>query len=366
MKKEIVIIILFALFLFVISNSVIAKSDNAQSNSGSSSSSSNSGKSNDIQSTNAQSDLKSGNSQLNSDSNPGKSNSGKSNTIIENSGDTGKKIKSSEGEFGASTNLEVQEENTGDKSKIKVKLSNGNTKELKVTPDEATIAATGLVQGDNMTVTLNESSDGKVFYYVSVNKTGRLFGIFKIQSKQIVEINAETGQVLLKKKPWYGFLITSDNSNQTSKQIIICHIPPGNPSNKQTITVGSPALKAHLAHGDTIGQCSSGNQTIPPNQTSENLSLNIISPQNTTYINNSVLIEILSNGNVRFSIDNASLENYNSSIFREFQDGTYILNAYASKDNSSLEKSIIFSVLSNITGSGNQTIPPNQTSNSSV
>ena len=38
----------------------------------------------------------------------------------------------------------------------------------------------------------------------------------------------------------------------------ICHIPPGNPSNARTITVGQPALKAHLAHGDTEGECPSG------------------------------------------------------------------------------------------------------------
>ncbi|MBI4699598.1 MAG: hypothetical protein HY744_00285 [Deltaproteobacteria bacterium] len=37
--------------------------------------------------------------------------------------------------------------------------------------------------------------------------------------------------------------------------VSICHFPPGKPSNAHTITVEAPALKAHLAHGDTIGQC---------------------------------------------------------------------------------------------------------------
>lgn len=30
----------------------------------------------------------------------------------------------------------------------------------------------------------------------------------------------------------------------------ICHFPPGNPSNAQTITVDDSALPAHFAHGD--------------------------------------------------------------------------------------------------------------------
>jgi hypothetical protein len=35
----------------------------------------------------------------------------------------------------------------------------------------------------------------------------------------------------------------------------LCHIPPGNPANAHTITVGNPAVKAHLAHGDKLGAC---------------------------------------------------------------------------------------------------------------
>ena len=39
-------------------------------------------------------------------------------------------------------------------------------------------------------------------------------------------------------------------------KVTICHIPPGNPGNAHTITVGEPAVVAHVAeHGDTIGPC---------------------------------------------------------------------------------------------------------------
>jgi len=38
-------------------------------------------------------------------------------------------------------------------------------------------------------------------------------------------------------------------------QVTICHIPPGNPDNAHTITVGVNAVPAHLAHGDHCGAC---------------------------------------------------------------------------------------------------------------
>ncbi len=42
---------------------------------------------------------------------------------------------------------------------------------------------------------------------------------------------------------------------EKEEKVTICHIPPGNPTAQQTITVGQSALKAHLDHGDTMGVC---------------------------------------------------------------------------------------------------------------
>jgi len=39
------------------------------------------------------------------------------------------------------------------------------------------------------------------------------------------------------------------------KKVLICHIPPGNPDNPQTICVSPAALPAHLAHGSCVGPC---------------------------------------------------------------------------------------------------------------
>lgn len=38
-------------------------------------------------------------------------------------------------------------------------------------------------------------------------------------------------------------------------KVEVCHRPPGNPNNYQTITISANALPAHLAHGDLPGAC---------------------------------------------------------------------------------------------------------------
>jgi hypothetical protein len=45
-------------------------------------------------------------------------------------------------------------------------------------------------------------------------------------------------------------------ANGGAEKVTICHIPPGNPANAHTITVGAPAVPTHLAqHGDCLGAC---------------------------------------------------------------------------------------------------------------
>ncbi|MCL4868637.1 MAG: FecR domain-containing protein [Anaerolineae bacterium] len=45
--------------------------------------------------------------------------------------------------------------------------------------------------------------------------------------------------------------------NGGNQLVTICHIPPGNPNNPQTIQVAQSALQAHLDHGDSLGSCPS-------------------------------------------------------------------------------------------------------------
>ena len=41
-------------------------------------------------------------------------------------------------------------------------------------------------------------------------------------------------------------------------KVLICHIPPGNPANAHVIDVSVNAMPAHLAHGDSLGECGGG------------------------------------------------------------------------------------------------------------
>lgn len=49
--------------------------------------------------------------------------------------------------------------------------------------------------------------------------------------------------------------LASVSSAAPSPKVKICHIPPGNPADFHTITIGASAYPAHLAHGDLAGAC---------------------------------------------------------------------------------------------------------------
>jgi len=50
-----------------------------------------------------------------------------------------------------------------------------------------------------------------------------------------------------------GVVVTSSSTTR------ICHIPPGNPGNNHTITIGNSAVNAHVGHGDEPIPCESVN-----------------------------------------------------------------------------------------------------------
>lgn len=53
-------------------------------------------------------------------------------------------------------------------------------------------------------------------------------------------------------------LLLSAQAAHAEKKVTVCHFPPGNPTQVQTISVGEAAVSAHLAHGDQTGACSAG------------------------------------------------------------------------------------------------------------
>jgi cysteine-rich repeat protein len=53
-------------------------------------------------------------------------------------------------------------------------------------------------------------------------------------------------------------LLGSAQAAHAEKKVTVCHVPPGNPAQPHTISIGEAAVSAHLAHGDQAGACASG------------------------------------------------------------------------------------------------------------
>lgn len=53
-----------------------------------------------------------------------------------------------------------------------------------------------------------------------------------------------------------GWLTTAPTTKAEDK-CTICHVPPGNPNNPQTLTIGCSAVDAHMRNhpGDCLGPC---------------------------------------------------------------------------------------------------------------
>ena len=49
-----------------------------------------------------------------------------------------------------------------------------------------------------------------------------------------------------------GLLLLASAAMAGAPKVNVCHLPPGNPANVQSIWVGAAAEPAHLAHGDYV------------------------------------------------------------------------------------------------------------------
>lgn len=120
----------------------------------------------------------------------------------------------------ADTELEVEEEKEGNKTKLKVKLSNGRNAEIKIMPDTASERALERLrikvcnESNGCSIELKETGKGNetlAVYEIKAKKQFRLFGLFGIQSQVQTEVNAENGEIVDVKKPWWSFLASEVN-----------------------------------------------------------------------------------------------------------------------------------------------------------
>jgi hypothetical protein len=50
-------------------------------------------------------------------------------------------------------------------------------------------------------------------------------------------------------------LFLSSSALATQQQVLLCHVPPGDPEEAHEITVRQRVVHVHLEHGDLLGEC---------------------------------------------------------------------------------------------------------------
>lgn len=119
----------------------------------------------------------------------------------------------------ADTELELELENEsgsqGNKTKIMTQLSNGRNAEIKIMPDVASERALERLRlrvctsENNCTLELKEvpvRDENRLAYEIHAEKQSRVLGLFKAKMQVQAQIDAETGEVIQSKKPWWAFL----------------------------------------------------------------------------------------------------------------------------------------------------------------
>lgn len=96
---------------------------------------------------------------------------------------------------------------------LRVYLSNGRYAQIRVLPETASATAEARInascESDGCDIELKEvgrNEDVKVVYEVEAKKNAKLLGFIKTKMEVDVEVNAETGEVVSVKRPWWSFM----------------------------------------------------------------------------------------------------------------------------------------------------------------
>jgi PKD repeat protein len=104
--------------------------------------------------------------------------------------------------------------------------------------------------------------------------------------------------------------------NNTPQMITICHYPPGNNGNPQTIEIPLSAWPAHQAHGDVLGPCPVVNPTPPCNPPAilvTNPTQNGQTVQQTSYTITASISNIANNQGINYVVNGKPITNFSLS-----------------------------------------------------
>ncbi|MCD6367895.1 MAG: hypothetical protein J7L45_02295, partial [Candidatus Aenigmarchaeota archaeon] len=118
------------------------------------------------------------------------------------------------GKINVRVRMEVIQENRGNGTVLRAKLSNGKYAEVKVMPDTASERALERLRlkncEENCQIELKEvdkDQEKKVVYEVKAKKKARLLGFLPVEMTVEADVDAENGEVIQVKKPWWAFLV---------------------------------------------------------------------------------------------------------------------------------------------------------------
>ncbi len=113
------------------------------------------------------------------------------------------------------TELEVETEtNEDNETKIKAKLGNGAKKEIKIMPDTASERALeklrlrNCVAEEGCTIKLKEVGSNRLAYELQAERRMKVLAMFTAKAMVKAQVDAETGEIIIVKKPWWAFLAT--------------------------------------------------------------------------------------------------------------------------------------------------------------
>jgi len=115
----------------------------------------------------------------------------------------------------AHTNMELMQEQVQEKTRLKVKLSNGKDSEIKIMPDTASERALERLrlkvcaEENGCQIELKEVGQGeqvRAAYEMRTQKQAKFLGLFKTKMQVQAQVDAENGEIIQSNKPWWAFL----------------------------------------------------------------------------------------------------------------------------------------------------------------
>jgi len=119
----------------------------------------------------------------------------------------------------ADCDCELTQEMVQNKTQLKMRLSNGRKANIKIMPNVASEKALTRLrlrvcsEDNNCSIELKEVGKGegnktRAAYEMQIQRHHKLLGMFRIKAQNRVQIDAETGEIISVKKPWWAFLAT--------------------------------------------------------------------------------------------------------------------------------------------------------------